>query len=69
MSILNKLKAVRTSRWMAIVAASALIPLTAGCSTLETSALLWGVGYGYELLFTPLRAMIGTGFLNFVNTH
>lgn len=69
MSILNKFKGTRASRWMAVVAASALIPLTAGCTVMEQAAMFWGLGYAHELLFTPLRAMVGSGLLNFINTH
>ena len=69
MLIFEMLKRVRAPRLLAIVAVAALIPLAAGCSQLETGALLWGVGYGYELLFTPARALIGTGVLDFINTH
>lgn len=69
MKILHKLMGVRASRWMALVAVSALTPLASGCSTLENAAMFWGLGYAHELLFTPLRAMVGTGLLNFINTH
>jgi len=69
MSIKKKLKAIRASRWVAVLIASMLAPLAAGCSTLENAAMFWGLGYAHELLFTPLRAMVGTGLLNFINTH
>lgn len=69
MSILKKIKGIRASRWMAVVAASALIPLTAGCSVMENAAMLWGLGYAHELLFTPARSLFATGLLNFINTH
>ena len=69
MSILNKLKRIRASRWLAIIAVSALIPLTAGCSVLENAAMFWGLGYAHELLFTPARSLFATGLLDFINTH
>ena len=68
MSILFKLR-MRTSRWLAIVALAALMPLAAGCTQLETQAIFWGLGYAHELLFTPLRAAVGGGLLDFINTH
>jgi len=69
MSQLNKLKGVRASRWMLIVAVAALIPLTAGCMPLGTGDLIWNIGYAYDMLFIPVRAAIGTNLLDFINTH
>ena len=69
MSILNKIKGVRASRWLAIVAVSAMIPLTAGCTGVENAAFLWNVGYYYEWLYMGVRSVFATGLLDFINTH
>lgn len=69
MSILNKIKGVRASRWLAIVAVSAMIPLTAGCTGPDAAATIWLYGYAYEFIFAPARAMFGTALLDFINTH
>ena len=69
MSIFKKLNRTRASRWLAIVAVSAMIPLTAGCTLLQDAAMFWGLGYAHELLFTPARSMVGTVLLQFINTH
>ena len=61
---------LRATRWLAIVALTALIPLASGCDTvMQNAAWFWGLGYAHELLFTPLRALVGTATLDFINTH
>lgn len=65
-----RMSRLRATRWLAMLALSAMIPLTAGCDTvLQSAAWFWGLGYAHELLFTPARSIFATAFLDFINTH